>query len=233
MNNAVLLVYNRPLLTQQCLKTFFACSKLSWNLTIVDDGSDFQTREVIKQFVKQYADWISVLHMGKTTKNTALLRNLGIYFSEHYFGRGEYLYTMDNDSYFTNSWDIKLIETLNAHERIKLIGPYRHPYHHPNLTITTGNPAFIFQATDAVQGIGHLTTWETWDTYGPLSEHKGNGFGTNQSEDYAFCRKIVDAGFLVGSIEPEVVHNCGLTDSQGKPCIGSETMTRIEGIYYE
>jgi len=149
------------------------------------------------------------------------------------FGRGEYLYVMDNDGYYTEGWDEKLVTALQARpDRFKLLGPYRHPYHQPSGVWTpSGIIKYVVSETDAVQGIGHLMSWETWDDYGP---YDANAKGTNQSEDYAFCRRIVDYGFLVGSIQPDVVYNCGLTDTQGRPCVGIEAMsTRVPGVYYE
>jgi len=152
------------------------------------------------------------------------LKNLGVYWSERMFGRGDWVYVCDNDGYYMPGWDLKLIHAFQAGDGIKLLGPYRHPYHLPNRMIH--NVAI----TDAVQGLGHMMSWDTWDTWG---SYPANAPGTNQSEDYAICRRIVEAGFLVGSIQPEVVHNCGLTDTQGKPCVGIETMTKLEGVYYE
>jgi hypothetical protein len=47
-------------------------------------------------------------------------------------------------------------------------------------------------------------------------------------------RRVADSGALVGVVDPDVVYNCGLTDSYGNPCVGIETMgERREEVYYE
>lgn len=63
--------------------------------------------------------------------------------------------------------------------------------------------------------------WETWDKYGPLDAHAS---GVGQSEDYAFCQKIIQDGGKVGSIYPRCVLNCGLTNSFGQPSVGADFM---------
>jgi hypothetical protein len=200
-------------------------STLDWTLTIIDDGSEFATQTLLNSFAAKY-DRIAVVRLVKPVRVLGKLKNLGVWWSAQHWGRGDFLYVADNDGCFTPDWDGKLTCALALHEpALKLIGPYRHPYHHPNLTLPLGKDHVA--STDAVQGIGHLMRWPTWDKYGPMVS---NAPGTNQSEDYAFCRKMVDDGFLVGSIQPDVVYNCGLTDTQGRPCVGIETMKRIQGV---
>jgi glycosyltransferase involved in cell wall biosynthesis len=231
--NAVMVVRNRPRLTHQTLESFIRNSNLPWNLVVVDDASDAITSKVLRYF----ADNKTLLEIIRVTKHCGVigkLKNLGIYWSEKVFGRGEWLYVMDNDGYYTEGWDQSLITLMTgaSFRGYKLLGPYRHPYHCPNSTMTIDDlPNHKAVSTDAVQGLGHLMSWQTWDTYGP---YDANAPGTNQSEDYALCRRIVEGGFRVGSIQPNVVYNCGITDSQGKPCIGIECMTeRVEGVIYE
>lgn len=230
MLNAVMLTHNRPLLTKQALETFFSNSKLDWTLTVVDDDSNYQTESVLRNF--NIKENMKVLKVSNALHNTALLRNMGVWFSDHYWGRGDFLYLSDNDACFTYGWDEALLSAWKMwQDKFKLVGPYRHPFHQPIAKYRFDGCDLV--ATDAVQGIGHMMRWETWDKYGPLSEHKGQGNGTNQSEDFAFCQAIVKDGFLVGSIQPEVVHNCGITGSNGKPSPGSNLIERLKGVYYE
>ena len=232
MNNAVMLVRDRPVLTRQALTTFFNHSKYEWSLVVVDDGSKAQNAAAVDMLVGGREN-VRVLRHPKPTCNTALNRNLGIYWSEHYFGRGDWLYLSDNDACFTPSWDLFLCTALKE-SGYGILGPYRHPYHQPNSqeVVEIGGKLLKIVETDAVQGLGWLLSWKTWDMFGHLNEHTGQGFGTNQSEDWEYCQKIVKAGLKVGSLEPSVVYNCGLTDSQGKPCIGHELIERKEGVLY-
>jgi hypothetical protein len=198
----------------------------------VDDGSNFMTQSILKEVEAAYPEQVTMLRLPVGCGVLGRLKNLGVYWSEKTFGRGEYLYVMDNDGYYTPGWDIKLTCAYELAEQqiaLRLLGPYRHPYHQPNTQALIGVQQIAI--TDAVQGLGHLMAWSVWDKYGP---YDANAPGTNQSEDYALCRRIVDDGFLVGSIQPEVVYNCGLTDTQGKPCVGIEVMgERVRGVLYE
>jgi len=227
MINAVMLVRDRPALTQQALISFVQHTKLEWTLTIVDDGSGFTTQRVIATIVQRSPN-MCVLRSHVPVGVTGKMRNLGVYWSEKMWGRGDFLYLSDNDAYFTPGWDAKLAQSLMDYNKVKLVGPYRHPYHKPKgLEITVGLPGYVFTETDAVQGLGHLMLWETWDKYGPLDAH---AVGTNQSEDFKFCQDIVKDGFLVGSIQPDVVWNCGLTGTNGRPSPGAEVLERHKGV---
>jgi len=50
------------------------------------------------------------------------------------------------------------------------------------------------------------------------------------SEDWAFCQKIIEDGFQVGSIEPEVVIPCGRTNTYGEKATGHETFKEHYGV---
>lgn len=240
MNNAVMLAKDRPLLTQQAISTFINHSELEWSLTIVDDDSAFQTYKTLDNWSRKSAG-IQVIHVAPAVCNTACLRNLGVYWSEKMFPKGEFLYLSDNDAYFTKGWDETLARAFIEAERYnyRLVGPYKHPYHQPHegkdvlVCVPSQIPPVEVVSTDAVQGIGHLMRWETWDKYGPLVWHQGRGHGANQSEDHWFCQQIVKDGFLVGSIQPNVVYNCGLTGSNGKPSPGAELIEKMAGVYYQ
>jgi len=237
MNNAIMLVHNRPMLTNQAIRSFLGNSKFDWSLTVVDDGSHYQTGILLEGFAR-HAPNMRVVRHAHPTRNTAFNRNLGVYWSEHFFGRGDWLYLSDNDAYFTPSWDLVMVRAMQevGHEYL-LLGPYRHPYHQPHdigrPTMNVGGHMYQVVSTDAVQGIGWLLAWTSWDKFGALIEHKGEGHGTNQSEDFEWCQRVVKAGFKVGSVEPHVVYNCGVTGSDGKPSPGSERMNKVEGVYYE
>jgi hypothetical protein len=156
------------------------------------------------------------------------LKTLGVKASELRFGRGEFLYVMDNDGYYTQGWDTWVSE---AATKAGLVGPYRHPYHHPTETSFPLSDGKMFKECLSVQGIGHMMQWGVWDECGP---YHGSAEGTNKGEDHELVRRVADSGALVGVVDPDVVYNCGLTDSYGNPCVGIETMgERREEVYYE
>lgn len=227
MTNVCLLVKNRPRLTEQTLLSLYANTPHDqFNLTIVNDGSDTKTVTVLASYVaRSNCRIISVSSIGIV----GFLRNVGASASERYFGRGEWLCFIDNDIAFMPNWLQKMIYTMrysaaNQIANVVVLGGYRHPFHGVNYE------SQVWQETDAVAGYMHFMRWETWDKYGPYDQHAK---GVCQSEDFAFCQKIIKDGGRVGYIHPPVIANCGITNSEGKPAVGSEQFPRIPGLIYE
>lgn len=229
LTNITMLVHNRPRLTEQALVSLYANTNWdSFNLTVIDDDSDELGCGGWDLLMKQ--ENATILRLEKSKHVTGMARNLSVYWAEKYWGRGDYLYLSDNDVYFEKGWLESLVtayEWVKQH-RVKLLGPYRHPYHLPNRVLKgVGHDVAL---VDAVIGLGHFMEWHTWDVVGPL---EANAPGTNQSEDFAFCQRIIKSGHFVGCLEPAVVKNCGLVDSAGRPAIGIETLVRHSGLVME
>lgn len=228
MTNIVLLVKDRPRLTVQCLNTLYEnTSRDQFTLTVMDDGSDLETTEIIGKH-SRYVSNMRVIVLEQSIGIVGWLRNVGASASERYFGRGEYLCFIDNDIAFRANWLQKMIHSMEClPPHVKLLGGYRHPFHGVN---AKWEPPASVEETDAVAGYMHFMEWVTWDTYGPYDQHSR---GVCQSEDFAFCQKIVKDGGKVGYIHPSVILNCGITNSENKPAIGSEQFIRVEGYIYE
>ncbi len=229
--NICLLVKDRPNLTAQCLKTLYEpypvpVSDLPFSLCIVDDGSRDETIDIIGDYVMIYGTKnIQVIRIEQSIGIVGWLRNVGASASERYFGRGEWLCFIDNDIAFRPNWLQKMTFAAKSWTPGPFVlGGYQHPFHGTNKEWTS------VHETDAVAGYMHFTEWSTWDKYGPYDQHAK---GVCQSEDFAFCQKIVKDGGKVGYIHPPVILNCGVTNSEGKPAIGSEHFIRVEGVLYE
>lgn len=233
MTNIVLLAKDRHRLTEQCLRTLYMNTPHDqFNLVTIDDGSWPETKRVIQGY-HGYAN-----HQIVTLQNSigivGFLRNLGAQVSEKMFGRGDWLYMSDNDVVFQPQWLDRMIDrlTFGGDIGVKVLGGYRHPFHGVLVDASTER---MFQGegiecTDAVAGYSHLMSWATWDEFGPYDSHAK---GVCQSEDFAFCQKIVKTGGLVGYIEPPVIAVCGVTSTGGKPAVGHESIPRIPGLVYE
>lgn len=226
MVNIVGLVKDRPNLTEQCLRTLYANTpEDQFNLLVMDDGSMGATTRILCEYaVHPNFKWIRMI---EPMSIVGWLRNVGASASERYFGRGEWLCFIDNDIAFLPNWLPKMETRMMACSAkgydIRVLGGYQHPFH--GTTIDWGS---IHEA-DAVAGYMHFMTWSTWDKYGPYDQHAK---GVCQSEDYAFCQKIVKDGGKVGYIHPPVILNCGITNSENKPAIGSEQFIRVPGYLY-
>lgn len=227
MTNIVLLVKDRPRLTSQCLKTLYENTPNDqFNLLVMNDGSMVPTVDELGGYVDH--DNFRCITMNRSIGIVGWLRNVGASASERYFGRGEWICFIDNDIAFLPNWLPKMIAVMQHESNPIVLGGYRHPFHGPQLDIEAGR--FGWQSTDAVAGYMHFMTWDTWDKYGPYDQHAK---GVCQSEDFAFCQKIIADGGKVGYIHPPVILNCGVTNSEGKPAVGSESFLRVPNYVYE
>ena len=218
--NIVMLVKDRPKLTEQSIQTLYRnTSKELYNLTLVDDES-------YKEYGQIYAASGSntvVLRIDNSKGITGQARNLGVYWAEKYWGRGDWLYLSDNDVYFTPGWLERLVKTFEAYDEdgFKLFGGWNHPFLQP--TYCGKNINFNIASHDAITGASQLMRWSTWDKYGPLDSH---AIGVSMGEDWKFCQDIIKDGGRVGSIYPRVVFNCGITNSFGQPAAGQDLMMK-------
>lgn len=248
MINVVMLVHGRKKLTEQALHSLFRNTPTSdYCLTVVGDN----TTEILYDFIPPQdfgvMQWCATNRFNHVT---GALKNFGVHMSIVKYGRGDWLYLADNDSYFLPGWSERLIATYEANkrERFLLIGGSNHPYHkhlsvhyHARLEHNRSAPTLPEQPElvsvptlyeySALAGTSWLMKWATWDKYGPLLETGAPG--PCNGEDHEFCQKIRADGGKVGAVWPEVVLDCGITQSNGNPSPGAESKRRVEGIYYE
>lgn len=230
--NIVMLVCNRPRLTRQALESLYNNTpKGVFNLTVIDDGSssrdsELLAREMQHKFKNSGRDLVWVT-LQPSVGVTGRVRNLGVYWADKHWGRGDWLYLSDNDVYFLPDWLSKLTSVLarGGLMRLSILGGWNHPFLKPSskddIPIVNISRSSYIHSHDAVTGASQLMRWSVWDEFGPLDAHAK---GVGQSEDWAMCRKIINAGGRVGSIYPRVVLNCGVTNSFGEPSTGAEEM---------
>ena len=221
MTNIVLITNgSRPRLLAQTLRTLYVNTPADqYTLTMVTDG------HIEFPFEQDWGERISVIGMRPPCNVLGRLKNLGIYWSEKQFGRGEWLCVIDDDLAFFPGWLEKMQKAMESSNQLHILGGIRHPYHQTDTLLNGG-----IEITDAVAGYCHFMRWEMWDRFGPYDAHAK---GTGQSEDFAICRKIVDAGGKVGYIQPAVTAHCGVTDSLGRPAVGMDKIQRKLGVLYE
>lgn len=225
MMNVVMLVKDRPRLTHQALWSIAKHTDVDYNLTIVDDGSHTETMEMLQMF--SYTQSNCALLRNETSKGiTGQARNLGVYWAERYFGRGDYLYLTDNDVAFLPHWASSMVGILTTGypRGLRLLGGARHPYH--QLNSAYGD----WDETDAVAGYSQLMRWHEWDSHGPLDAHAP---GTGQSEDFAFCRKVIENHGKVGYVTAQVIVDCGLTQTNGSKAFGADRKPVYPGLIYQ
>ena len=101
--NVVMLVRDRYQLTEQALSSLYENTpREQFNLVIVDDSSqDFRTLNLIKRFSKENC---AVLRIDNSQHVLARAKNLGVFWSQQTFGRGDWLYLSDSDVWFSPGW---------------------------------------------------------------------------------------------------------------------------------
>jgi glycosyltransferase involved in cell wall biosynthesis len=242
MTNIVLLVKDRPRLTEQTLRTLHEeTPRDQFNIVCVDDGSWPETSQILSRYSRR--ENCEIVTFLKSVSVVGFLRNVGAWTSERFFGRGDYLCFIDNDIAFLDGWLPKISEALDhvlVHpdgkedgRQFGILGGYRHPHHgvnHRTGLMGMGLPTIHVEETDAVAGYMHFMRWQTWDLHGPYDQHAK---GVCQSEDWAICQSIVQAKGHVGYVHPPVIANCGLTNSERNPAVGHESFVRYPGLIYE
>jgi len=238
MTNIIMICKDRPRLTKQTLlMLYYNTPRWEYNLTVVNDYSQLETERILEYYDQDNA-WSSELTVPEKSISGCVgaLKNWGAQVSAEVFGRGDFLCFIDNDIAFMTGWLGTMIKRTKGAEDVwpgrVILGGYQHPYHQPcggayGLSIYEDMKIVV---TDAVAGYLHFMSCSTWDKFGP---YDATAKGVCQSEDHAICRRVVEAGGLVGYVHPPVIANCGLTNSEGKPAIGGEAFPRIPGLIYE
>lgn len=195
------------------------------NICMVARGRERLTNQALVSLGNSNDFNLTILYDGKgvgASKNSAI---------SQVKDRGDLLYLSDNDVYFKPRWLETLIAAINHRPDFKIIGGWNHPYHRPvdrHRFMLNGKLVEIREAW-AVAGVSWLMKWETWDRFGPFDS---NSEGVGQSEDTAFCNRVREAGFKVGSVYPPVVLHTGITNTLGEPALGAELFEREDGVIY-
>ncbi len=244
---------SRPRLLEQTLRTLYENTPTDqYTLTLACDGIAPEMAGIMHPYLN---DGWSVIAAIPGPRITGRLKNLGAYWSEKQFGRGEWLLFIDDDVAFLPGWLEKMTTTMSTCQSqamketspvLGVLGGNRHPYHGVNeewvlpyegqsviaeRNVVLSCPIFSsVQITDAVAGYSMLMRWETFDKYGPFA---ATATGIGQSEDFQIARRIVDDGGKVGYIHPPVLYHTGVTNNSGQPATGAEKFERVPGVLYE
>lgn len=244
MTNLTMLVHDRPRLTEQALRSLYEnTDKKSFTLTCLDDASsDFRTTRLLERYAADHRN-MALLTLKTSRGITGQARNLAVYWSEKYFGAGDWLALADNDTWYSPGWLEKLTTIAECTEPngFRLWGGQVHPYHQPvnrtddlPILVQSGECAVPVKVTEhsMLDGPSWLMRWDTWHKYGPLECHTP---GVCQGEDVTFCQAITAAGDRIGVIHPHVVAHTGIRQSNGNLAPGAEIRLQqaIPTVIYE
>lgn len=239
--NIIIPVHNRWEHTKQTLDSLFKNTNPDlFDLWVVNDGSDNETTLNLERYhAEKWGKeklWFFLIHHKEAigpgaTRNKICSDIIKYNPSQQY--KYKYLYHSDNDVFFKENWLSRLILAYECFEKhnIRVLGASCHPYLQNNEKIE--EYPFVVGVKDAVSGYSQLMTWETWEKYGPFDESMRNAEKKIMgSEDWAFCQKIIQDGYKVGSIEPEVVIPTGKTNTYSEKATGHETFKESTDEYF-
>jgi hypothetical protein len=237
MVNATMLVCNRPMLTRQALFSLGPTDGDVFNMTVSEDAKcDSATQQVLTEW---YQSNPKNKHLcGHTAEyGTGSLRNQVIEASEKYFGRGEFLYLTDNDTFAYPALFEKLVPIYKYAWTLgfRVLGAVNHPYHQPiaSHAVFGGGtqPICEIREVQALALQSMLMKWGVWDKYGPFDDTPVGR--VRMSEDVAFTNKIRADGGRIGVVHPALVVNTGITDSFGEKIPGWEIVKKEcpHGVY--
>ena len=246
MTNIVMLGRNRLTLTKQAIESLYANTPGdNWTLTYVDDSSDdFRVSKYLRSINRKNFSLLEVT--SGSSHVLSQLKNLGAYWSEQRWGRGDWLYFSDNDVFFSkdigSDWLTALtgVAMTTEPEGFRLWGGQIHPFHQPiNASVSHPDNPCEWTEHSILDGPSWLMRWPTWDLYGPFP--RTTAPGACQSEEYPFCQRLtmpvaphpkhwkyIDenigvttlGGGRIGVIHPHVVIHTGLSQTDGKPAPG-------------
>lgn len=233
MVNVCIIVRDRPVLTEQTLRSL-RNTQVEGTVMILDDGSLDPTMEICLAYnlIPHPTLRFALTRNAKPTGSAGTARNQCIRKSQAYFGRGDLLYTGDNDCFFERGWLERMIgfwESAKACD-YAIIGGCQHPYHHP---VDPNHPGEICGPEGywiienlALPSQSWLMEWSTWDRFGHLAENQG----VRQSEDWEFTQKVRAAGMKVGHVKPFVVLPTSRTDTFGVDIPGADRVENYQGV---
>lgn len=129
---------------------------------------------------------------------------------------GDLIYMFDNDVYFTQGWSDYMLEAHRIDSnKFLIIGGGVHPYLQPR----AGEDTNLLTSHDAISGWSWLLSYSVYNKYGRLAE---NSLGVGKSEDWEYCQRIRNDGFLVGCLKNQVIAHTGMTNSEGSEIPGFE-----------
>ena len=171
-------VWNKPALTRRCLDSIYGNTDSPFNLILVDNGSDAETKGILKSFEERHRN----VTLTENANNVGWVKavNQGIPLS-----KSPHIVLMNNDTVVrTAGWLDKLIDIAGSEPDIGLVNPC-----FDTKNIIPRDKTFI--EVDFCRGYCVLIRREVIDAIGLLDE--AYGFGYYDDDDYSM--RAIRAGF--------------------------------------
>jgi len=185
----IVLSYNRLNDTKKCLKHIVDNTTKSYEIIVVDNGSDKETTDWLKK-----QDVIDKLILNKTNLGVAGGRNKGMKVA-----KGEYIINLDNDIFVGEKWEHLLIGTLEFRYGVGIVGINGNNVFNYNPLIFV-KPQYSERVAECDVVPGGLTVFrrDLLQRIGYFDEDMPNP--NFWHEDLGFCKKAKMAGLKVYTI---------------------------------
>lgn len=194
MNSISIIIpcYNDAQYVEQSVHSALNQTYLFKEIIIVDDGSDIETKEVLKKLEPQVTKLITQDNKGQSTA-----RNVGIREAN-----GEYILVLDSDDYFEPSFCEKAILLFNEDIATKIVTCQANLLYDnggSDIYIPKGGVVSDFLFSNSALGTSMFKK-EDWQNCGGYDEDMRNGF-----EDWEFFIRLLKNGGKVKVI-PELLY---------------------------
>lgn len=205
--------FNRYNLLKQTIESLFKNSVRDIYPIVVDDNSD---DEITNNYLKELSDGKKIkLCKMRIRSGPGVCKTYGASIAPN----SEYLYFSDNDVYFEEGWNEKLLSALAFNQEIGILGGSRHPHH--GVYISENGLDF----SDQQVGYTMLMRKSVWNDIGPYDRGELGEYGV---EDTEICNRCRALGLKIASLKQEVIVHCGLTHIEGTNTAGVEEMIKIK-----
>jgi GT2 family glycosyltransferase len=193
MIDIIIPIWNQAQLTVRCLQTIRQHT-LTYKLILVDNGSQPEEWKTIADELKNHEQ--AEVITNPSNRGFVKAVNQGIKAST-----AEYVVLMNNDTEAVPGWIPKLMEPLQASEKIVMSGP---------LTTTTeswqgkypkGKKGWILRESGMLAFFCTMFKRTLFDEIGLLDERFGIGFG----DDDDFCYRTLKAGYKMALVQDLVI----------------------------
>lgn len=221
MFSIVVLSYNGLDFTKKCIESVVKNTKSTYELIVVDNGSDKEVQEYLK-----YEGKITKLVLNKDNHGVAGGRNIGVSRAE-----GELVVFLDNDAELGKNWDKMVLETVKNNNYVGLVGSRGNVTESLNPIWFSISYANEFRVgtfdVDVVPGFFQVFPRRLVDWIGYLDETNGKFW----HEDLEFCKRIKTLGLrVIANTELPVTHFGHGSVAEGKKISDSEMKKRYPGF---
>lgn len=112
----VMPVYNMERFISQALDSVLAQTYKNYELIIIDDGSSDDSKRIIKKYIKNFENSVSIIYLYQKNQGVACARNTGIRSSS-----GEYIALLDPDDVWLPNRLLEGVKVLDMNPTVGLV----------------------------------------------------------------------------------------------------------------